>query len=85
MFSGKDLKLLWELGDKEFIDYAFNSARLTLFEKDVVKFILFDGLTQEKTAEKMDISVRNIQYAWKNIIDKILRVPGVIPYTNTLK
>ena len=50
------IKKLWKLGDKQFIDYALSCARLTLRERETVQYLLFDGLTQEQAAEKMDIS-----------------------------
>ena len=48
------IKKLWKLGDKQFIDYALSCARLTLRERETVQYLLFDGLTQEQAAEKMD-------------------------------
>lgn len=57
------IKKLWKLGDKQFIDYALSCARLTLRERETVQYLLFDGLTQEQAAEKMDISTRGLQGA----------------------
>nr|DAF03015.1 MAG TPA: putative DNA-binding protein [Caudoviricetes sp.] len=78
------IKKLWKLGDKQFIDYALSCARLTLRERETVQYLLFDGLTQEQAAEKMNISTRGLQGLWSCAVEKILLVPGTIPYINSL-
>ena len=79
------IKKLWKLGDKQFIDYALSCARLTLRERETVQYLLFDGLTQEQAAEKMDISTRGLQGLWSCAVEKILLVPGAIPYIKKKK
>lgn len=64
------IKKLWKLGDKQFIDYALSCARLTLRERETVQYLLFDGLTQEQAAEKMDISTRGLQGLWSCAVKK---------------
>ena len=65
------IKKLWKLGDKQFIDYALSCARLTLRERETVQYLLFDGLTQEQAAEKMDISTRGLQGLWSCAFKKL--------------
>lgn len=43
---------------------ALDKVNLTIKERDVMRFIYFDGLTAERTAEVMDVSVSAVN-KWK--------------------
>ena len=70
------IKKLWKLGDKQFIDYALSCARLTLRERETVQYLLFDGLTQEQAAEKMNISTRGLQEQLAGNQVRLLKISG---------
>ena len=80
----KEIKLLWNKGDITFIQYVYQNSRLNKQEREVAKLILCENITQEEASEKLDISTRGLKYIWKSACEKILSVPGVKPYIDSL-
>lgn len=74
------LKHFWNCGDNEIIEFAIQRARLNRQEKDVIKFILDDCMTQEQTAERMNYSYRRVQEIWYSANSKLLNIPWVYAY-----
>lgn len=79
------IKYFWDFGDSQIIEFAMIRARLNRREKEAVSLLLDECYTQEKAAEVMDISVRNVQKIWYNAADKLLSIPWVVAYAKELK
>lgn len=60
-------------------------ARLNKKERDVLRYMLDECMTQEETAEAMDTSTRNIQKIWRRACDKMLQIPWVMSYAKELR
>lgn len=79
------LRAFWNCGDSLTIDFAVMRARLNRHEKEAVRLILDECLSQESAAEKMDISTRCIQKYWDSASKKLLAIPWVKAYAEALK
>lgn len=78
------VKAFWNCGDTAIIDFAIHRARLNKNEKDVVECLLDECMTQEKTAEFLQISPRCVQDRWKTAADKLLTIPWLVAYAKEL-
>lgn len=78
------VKDFWQCGDNEVIEFAIHKARLNRLEKEVLCNLLDECLTQEETAEAMDISTRKVQNLWYSASEKLLSIPWVIAYSKEL-
>lgn len=58
------VKSILQQPNKECAAQALDKVNLTVRERDVLRFIYFDGLTAEQTAEAMDVSVSAV-CKWK--------------------
>lgn len=88
MVSQKDRNLIryfWNCGDSQIIEFAIMKARLNRLEKEAITLIFDECLTQEKAAEKMDISTRRFQEYWYSAADKLLAIPWVSAYAKELR
>lgn len=79
------LKYFWNCGDSYTIDFAIMRSRLNRQEKEVIHLILDECLSQEKAAEQLDISTRQVQKIWKSAADKLLSIQWVYYYALALK
>lgn len=75
----------WNCGDSQIIEFAIVRARLNKREKDVVEHLLDECLTQEQTAELMDVSTRRVQDWWYSATDKLLAIPWVVAYAIAIR
>lgn len=79
------LKYFWNCGDSQIIEFAMVRARLNRYEKDVIKCLLDECMTQEQTAEYLNLSTRRVQDWWYSGADKLLSIPWVVAYAKELK
>ena len=79
------LKDFWACGDNQIIEFALMRARLNRLEKEVVVLMLDECMTQEQTAERMDVSVRRVQNLWYDASDKLLSIDWVRAYAKELR
>ena len=79
------IKDFWNCGDNEIIEFAIMRGRLNRKEKEALRYLLDECMTQEETAEKMDISTRNLQKLWYSACDKLLGIPWVLAYSKELR
>lgn len=79
------LKDFWNCGDSQIIDFAIMRARLNKHEKEAVRLLLDECMTQEKAAEVMEISTRRIQEYWYSAADKLLAIPWVTAYAQAIR
>lgn len=79
------IKAFWKCGDNQIIEFAIIRARLNKLEKEVLRLTLDECMTQEQTAEYLDISVRNVQTVWKSATKRLLNIKWVLAYAEALK
>ena len=79
-----NLKYFWNCGDNQIIEYALLRARLNRREKEILTLMMDECLTQEQAAERMDISVRRAQEYWYMASRKMLGIPWVAAYAESL-
>ena len=79
------LKLFWNCGDNQIIEFAMLRARLNSKEKLVLEYMLDACLTQEETAEKMGYSTRRVQDFWCSATRKLLNIDWVKAYAISLR
>ena len=78
------LKDFWNCGDNQTIEFAIMRAHLNRLEKEVVRLLLDECLTQEEAAEAMNIAPRSVQAYWYSAADKLLAIPWVRAYAKEL-
>lgn len=78
------LKAFWNCGDNQIIEFALIRARLNRNEKEVIRLMLDECLTQEEAAEQMGLSTRKIQSLWYSSAAKLLGIPWVYAYAAEL-
>lgn len=66
------IRAFWGCGDNEIIEFAVLRARLNRREKEAVRLLLDECLSQEQAAEQMCISTRRFQEYWYSAADKLL-------------
>lgn len=81
----KKLRLLWGCGDSSTIEFAILRARLNRKEKEVINLMLDECMTQEETAEELDISPRQVQILWRDAASKLMSIPWVVAYIEYLE
>lgn len=79
------VKDFWACGDNQIIEFAPMRARLNRLEKEVLVLMLDECMTQEQTAEHMDLSVRRVQNLWYDATDKLLAIEWVRAYAKELR
>ena len=79
------VKTFWTCGDSQVIDFAMMRARLDRKEKAVITSMLDDCMTQEETADRLQISVRTVQKLWASGTDKLLRIDWLVAYAEALR
>lgn len=79
------LKLFWNCGDNEIIEFAMLRARLNSKEKKVLVCMLDECMTQEETAEQIGYSTRRVQDFWCSAARKLLNIDWVKAYAISLK
>lgn len=78
------LKVFWNCGDNEIIEFALARARLNRLEHEVVSLMLDECRSQEEIAERMGHSTRKIQDIWYSASNKLLRIPWVYAFAKEL-
>lgn len=78
------LKDFWNCGDNQIIEFAILRAHLNRLEKEAVRLLLDECLTQEEAAEVMNIAPRSVQCYWYSAADKLLAIPWVRAYAREL-
>lgn len=79
------IRAFWACGDSQIIDFAIVRARLDRKEKAVLTAILDDRMTQEETAEKLQISTRTVQKLWASGADKLLKIDWLVAYAESIR
>lgn len=79
------IRYFWNCGDNDIIELAILRSRLNRIEKDVLRYMLDECYSQEKTAELMDLSTRNVQKIWAKATSKLLSIDWVRAYAISLK
>ncbi len=74
----------WNCGDSQIIEFAILRARLNKHEKEVLTCMMDECMTQEQTAEHLDVSTRKVQDWWYSGADKLLSIPWVTAYAKEL-
>lgn len=80
----KLLRAFWNCGDNQIIEFAIMRARLNKREKEVLASMLDECRTQEQTAERLELSTRHTQELWRSASDKLLNIPWVKAYSESL-
>lgn len=80
----KMLRVFWNCGDTSIVDFAILRARLNRKEKEVLRLMLDECMTQEEAAEELDCSPRHIQNLWYSAANKLISIPWVIAYVEYL-
>lgn len=78
------ISAFWSCGDNQIIEFAILRARLNDKEKKILECILDKCLTQEETAEVLNLSTRTVQSYWKSAINKLLGIEWVRAYAEYL-
>lgn len=78
------IRAFWSCGDSQIIEFAIQRARLNRMEKETIRMILDECMTQEEAAEALDISPRNLQKWWYSATDKLLAIAWVKAYAKEL-
>lgn len=84
MTKTKLLRAFWNCGDNDIIEFAIMRARLNKREKEVLISMLDECRTQEQTAEWLELSTRHTQELWRTASDKLLNIPWVKAYSQSL-
>ncbi len=84
MTKTKLLRAFWNCGDNDIIEFAIMRARLNKREKEVLISMLDECRTQEQTAEWLELSTRHTQDLWRTASDKLLNIPWVKAYSQSL-
>lgn len=79
------LTLFFNCGDNDIVEFAILRARLNKREKEVIHLMLDECMTQEETAESMNYSTRRVQEFWYSGAKKLLNIPWVKVYAESLK
>lgn len=77
--------LFFNCGDNDIIEFAIIRAHLNRREKDVIRLIMDECMTQEEVAEKLSYSTRRIQDFWYSGATKLLNIPWVKAYALSLR
>lgn len=78
------LKEFWNCGDDQIIQFALMRAHLNKLEKEAIRLMLDECMTQEAAAEVMDVSARRFQDYWYSASKKLLSIPWVSAYAKEL-
>lgn len=70
---------------KELVNIALSYVNLTDKEKEVLELVEMKGKTEEKTAEILEMSTRNIQYIKESAFEKLNIVWSYNIFIQTLK
>lgn len=79
------LTYFFNCGDNDIIEFAIMRAHLNRREKDVIRLIIDECMTQEEVAETMSYSTRRIQDFRYSGAKKLLNIPWVKAYALSLK
>lgn len=83
-----DRSLLYDFfncGDDQIIQFAITRAHLNKHERDIIKYMIDECMTQEKAAEVMGYSPRRVQEFWYTASSKLLLIPWVEAYAKYLR
>lgn len=70
---------------KELVNIALSYVNLTDKEKEVLELVEMKGKTEEKTAELLEMSIRNVQYIKESAFEKLNIVWSYNIFIQTLK
>ena len=56
---------------KELVNIALSYVNLTEKEKEILEYVEMKGITEERTAEILDMSDRNVRYIKDSAFDKL--------------
>lgn len=59
---------------KDLVNIALGYVNLTEKEKEILEYVEMKGITEERTAEILDISDRNVRYIKDSAFDKLNKV-----------
>lgn len=79
------VKEFWGCGDNQIVEFALLRARLNRNEKNTLRLMLDECMTQEAVAEELNVSTRCVQDWWKSGCDKLLEIPWVKAYAADLR
>lgn len=78
------LKAFWNCGDSQIIEFALMRARLNRHEREVITLLFDECMTQETASEMLEISTRCVQSRISSAVDKLLSIPWVRVYAESL-
>lgn len=70
----KDIRKILKNPSKDLIEIALNTVNLTDKERQVIECVEMQGKTEERTAEILDTSDRNVRYWKESAFDKLNKV-----------
>lgn len=79
------LTLFFNCGDNDIIEFAIMRAHLNRREKDVIRLIMDECMTQEEVAERLSYSTRRVQDFWYSGAKKLLNIDWVKAYALSLR
>lgn len=69
-----DIRKILKNPSKDLVNIALSYVNLTDKEKQIIEFVEMQGKTEERTAEILDISDRNVRYIKESAFDKLNKV-----------
>ena len=80
-----DIRKILKNPSKDLVNIALSYVNLTDKEKEVLELVEMKGKTEEKTAELLEMSTRNIQYIKESAFEKLNIVWSYNIFIQTLK
>lgn len=69
-----DIRRILKNPSKDLVNIALSYVNLTDKERQIIEFIEMQGKTEERTAEILDISDRNVRYIKNSAFEKMNKV-----------
>lgn len=79
------LRYFMDCGDDQIIQFALTRAHLNRLEREVIRLMFDECMTQEEIAEHLGYSTRRIQDIWYCASKKMLSIPWVSAFARELK
>lgn len=70
----KDIRKILKNPSKDLVNIALGYVNLTDKERQIIELIEMQGKTEERTAEILDISDRNVRYIKESAFEKMNKV-----------
>ena len=66
-----DIRKILKNPSKDLVNIALNYVNLTDKERQIIEYVEMKGITEERTAEILDISDRNVRYIKESAFEKL--------------